>query len=84
LLPKLNSQNQPQQAKARTAQKSSNLTEKVRRKAGYFPVNTGRAQSLQMPVISLTLYCKRLTLYCKCLTLADATISYFLAFLTQT
>jgi hypothetical protein len=44
-----NSQNQPQQAKARTAQKSSSLTEKVRRKAGYFQVNTGRVQSLQIP-----------------------------------
>jgi hypothetical protein len=30
LLPRENRQNQPQQAKARTAQKSSNLTEKVR------------------------------------------------------
>jgi hypothetical protein len=50
--------------------------------AGYFRVKTGKVQSLQMPVISLILYCKRLTLYCKCLTLADATISYFLAFLT--
>ena len=89
LLAKLNSLNQPQQAKGRTAQKSSNLTEKVRRKAGYFPVNTGKLQPLQIPVISLilyctcltlyckslTLYCKRLTLYCTCLTLADATIS---------
>ncbi|MEG4584597.1 hypothetical protein QUA54_05000 [Microcoleus sp. MOSTC5] len=35
--------------------------------AGYFRVNTGRVQFLQMPVILLTLYCKRLTLYCKCL-----------------
>jgi hypothetical protein len=57
LLPKLNSHNQPQQANARTAQKSSNLTEKFRRKAGYFRVNTGRVQPLQMPVISLILYC---------------------------
>jgi hypothetical protein len=31
LLPRENSYNQPQQAKARTAQKSSNLTEKFRR-----------------------------------------------------
>jgi len=57
LLRKLNSHNQSQQVKARTAQKSSNLTEKVRRKAGYFPVNTGKVQPLQMPVISLILYC---------------------------
>jgi hypothetical protein len=57
LLPRENSHNQPQQAKARTAQKNSNLTEKVRRKAGYFPVNTGKVQFLQMPVISLILYC---------------------------
>jgi hypothetical protein len=83
LLPKLNSQNQPQQAKARTAQKSSNLTEKFRWQAGYFRVNTGRVQPLQMPVISLILYCKRLTLYCKCLTLGHTKISYFLAFLTK-
>jgi hypothetical protein len=52
LLPRENSHNQSQQVKARTAQKSSNLTEKVRRKAGYFPVNTGKVQPLQMPVIS--------------------------------
>jgi hypothetical protein len=25
--------------------------------AGYFPVNTGKVQPLQMPVISLILYC---------------------------
>jgi hypothetical protein len=43
--------------------------------AGYFPVNTGKVQPLQMPVISLILYCTCLTLYCTCLTLADATIS---------
>jgi hypothetical protein len=43
--------------------------------AGYLQVNTGKVQPLQMPVISLILYCKPLTLYCKCLTLADATIS---------
>jgi hypothetical protein len=75
LLPIENSQKQPQQAKAVLAQKSSNLTEKVRRKAGYFPVNTGKVHPLQIPVISLILYCKRLTLYCKSLILADATIS---------
>jgi hypothetical protein len=49
LLPIENSHNQPQQAKAVSAQKSSNLTEKVRRKAGYFPVNTGKVQPLQIP-----------------------------------
>jgi hypothetical protein len=47
-----NSQNQPQPAKARTAQKSSNLTEKFRRKAGYVRVNTGKVQFLQMPAFS--------------------------------
>jgi hypothetical protein len=50
LLPIENSENQPQQAKARTAQKSSNLTEKVRRKAGYLQVNTGKVQPLQISV----------------------------------
>jgi hypothetical protein len=52
LLPRENSHNQSQQVKARTAQKSSNLTEKVRRKAGYFPVKTGKVQFLQMPAFS--------------------------------
>jgi hypothetical protein len=75
LLRKLNSHNQSQQVKARTAQKSSNLTEKVRRKAGYFPVNTGKVQPLQIPAFRLTLYGPCLTLYGPCLTLADATIS---------
>src|SRR4028118_647399 len=75
LLPRENSHNQPQQAKARTAQKSSNLTEKVRRKAGYFRVNTGRVQPLQMPVVSLILYSKHLILYGPCLTLAHTKIS---------
>jgi hypothetical protein len=65
-----NSQNQPQQAKARTAQKSSHLTEKFRRKAGHFRIKAGKVQFLQMPVFSLILYSKYLTLYCKCLTLA--------------
>jgi len=37
---------------ARTAQKSSNLTGKFRRKAGYFRVNTDRVQFLQMPAFS--------------------------------
>ena len=49
LLPRENRHNLPQQANARSAQKSSNLTEKVRRKAGYFPVNTGKVQFLQIP-----------------------------------
>jgi hypothetical protein len=57
LLPKLNSHNQPQQANVRSTQKSSNLTEKFRRKAGYFQVNTGKVQPLQIPVILLILYC---------------------------
>jgi hypothetical protein len=35
--------------------------------AGYFRVNTGRVQFLQMPVILLILYCKRLALYGPCL-----------------
>jgi len=70
LLPIENSHNLPQQANVRSTQKSSNLTEKVRRKAGYFPVNTGKVQPLQMPVISLILYCTCLTLYCTYLTLA--------------
>jgi hypothetical protein len=47
-----NSHNQSKQVMARTAQKSSNLTEKVRRKAGHFQVKTGKVQSLQMPVFS--------------------------------
>ncbi|MEG4507568.1 hypothetical protein QUA81_28505 [Microcoleus sp. F6_B4] len=50
---------------ARTAHKGSNLTGNCRRKAGYFQVNTGRVQPLQMPVISLILYCKCQTYYCK-------------------
>jgi hypothetical protein len=49
LLPRENSQNQPQQANVRSTQKSSNLTEKVRRKAGYFPVNAGKVHPLQIP-----------------------------------
>jgi hypothetical protein len=44
-----NSQNQPQQAKAQTAQTSSNLAGKCRRKAGYFRVKAGRVQPLQIP-----------------------------------
>jgi len=50
LLPRENSHNQPQQAKVRTAQKSSNLAGNCRRKAGYFQVNTDRVQPLQIPV----------------------------------
>jgi hypothetical protein len=52
LLPRENSHNQSQQVMARTAQKSSSLTEKVRRKAGYFRVKTGKVQFLQMPAFS--------------------------------
>jgi hypothetical protein len=50
LLPRENSHNQSQQVKAQTAQKGSNLAGNCRRKAGYFPVNTGRVQPLQKPV----------------------------------
>ena len=67
LLPRENSHNQPQQAKAVLAQKSSKRTVKCRRKAGYFRVKTGRVQFLQMPAFSLILYSNYLTLYCKCL-----------------
>jgi hypothetical protein len=44
-----NSQNQPQQTKAQTAQTSSNLAGKCRWQAGYFQVNTGKMQPLQIP-----------------------------------
>jgi hypothetical protein len=49
------------------AQKSSKFDRKIQAFAGYFQVNTGKVQPLQMPVISLILYCKRLTLYGPCL-----------------
>jgi hypothetical protein len=62
------SHNQSQQVMARTAQKSSNLAGNCRWQAGYFQVNTGRVQPLQIPVILLILYCKRLILYGPCLT----------------
>jgi hypothetical protein len=52
LLPIENSHNQTQQAKAVLAQKSSNLTEKVRRKAGYFQVNAGKVHPLQIPALA--------------------------------
>jgi hypothetical protein len=52
LLPRENRHNQSQQAKAVLAQKSSNLTEKVRRKAGYFRVNTGKVHPLQIPALA--------------------------------
>jgi hypothetical protein len=52
LLLKLNSHNQSQQVKARTAQKGSNLAGNCRRKAGYFQVNTGKMQPLQIPVFT--------------------------------
>ncbi len=78
-----------EQPKAASTKKGSPCTKKqqfdrkIQAFAGYFQVNTGRVQPLQMPVISLILYCKRLTLYCKCLILTLTTISYFLAFLTK-
>ncbi|WP_333412515.1 hypothetical protein [Microcoleus sp. T2B6] len=65
-----------EQPKAASTSKGSPCTKKQQfdRKsqafAGYFPVNTGKVQPLQIPVISLILYCKPLTLYCTCLTLA--------------
>jgi hypothetical protein len=43
------SHNQSQQVKTRTAQKGSNLAGNCRRKAGYFQVNTGKMQPLQIP-----------------------------------
>jgi len=57
LLPRENSHNQPQQAKAVLAQKSSKRTVKCRRKAGYVRVKTGRVHPLQIPAFRLTLYC---------------------------
>jgi hypothetical protein len=67
LLPKLNSPNQPQQAKAVPAQKSSKGTVKYKRQAGHLRVKTGRVQFIQLPVPLLILYSKYPTLYCKCL-----------------
>jgi len=52
LLPRENSHNQPQQAKAVPAQKSSKGTVKCKRQAGHLWVKTGRVQFLQMPVFS--------------------------------
>jgi hypothetical protein len=49
LLPRKNRHNQPQQAKARSTQKGSNLTEKFRHLQDIFRVNTGRVQPLQKP-----------------------------------
>jgi len=78
-----------EQPKAASTSKGSPCTKKqqfdrkIQAFAGYFRVNTGRVQFLQMPVSSLILYCKYLTLYCKCLTLGRTKISYFLAFLTK-
>ena len=77
-----NSHNQSQQVKARTAQKSSNLAGNCRWQAGYFQVNTGKVQPLQIPVPHWFCTAFRLILYCKCLTLGHTKISYFLAFLT--
>jgi hypothetical protein len=50
LLPRENSHNQSQQVKAQTAQKGSNLAGNCRWQAGYFRVNTGKMQPLQIPV----------------------------------
>jgi hypothetical protein len=49
LLPRKNSPNQSQQVKAQTAQTSSNLAGKCRRKAGYFRVKAGKVQPVQIP-----------------------------------
>jgi hypothetical protein len=62
-------------SKARTAQKSSNLTDKFRHLQDIFRIKTGRVQPLQMPVISLILDNKRLILYGTCLTLGHKKIS---------
>ncbi|MEG4917484.1 hypothetical protein QUB12_30930 [Microcoleus sp. B7-D4] len=69
------------QPKAASTSKGSPCTKKQQfdRKsqafAGYFPVNTGKMQPLQIPAFRLTLYCKRLILYCTCLTLGRTKIS---------
>jgi hypothetical protein len=55
--------------KGTNSTKKQQFDRKIQAFAGYFLVNTGRVQPLQMPVISLILYCKRLTLYCKSLIL---------------
>src|SRR4028118_161819 len=47
--------------------KKAVIWHKIAAFAGYVRVNTGRVQSLQMPVISLTLYGPCLTLYGPCL-----------------
>jgi hypothetical protein len=52
LLPRENSPNQSQQVKTRTAQKGSNLAGNCRRKAGYFQVNAGKMQPLQIPAFT--------------------------------
>jgi hypothetical protein len=63
-----------EQPKPASTGKGTNSTKKqqfdrqIQAFAGYFQVNTGKVQPLQMPVISLILYCTCLTLYCKCLT----------------
>jgi hypothetical protein len=52
LLPRENSHNLPQQANVRSTQKSSNLAGNCRWQAGYFQVNTGKMQPLQIPVFT--------------------------------
>ncbi|AFZ10925.1 hypothetical protein Osc7112_6840 (plasmid) [Oscillatoria nigro-viridis PCC 7112] len=47
----------PNRSRHEQHKKGSNLTEKFRRKAGYFQVNTGKMQSLQIPAFRLILYC---------------------------
>jgi hypothetical protein len=61
--------------KGTNSTKKQQFDRKIQAFAGYFRVNTGRVQPLQMPVISLILYCIRLILYCKCLTLGHTKIS---------
>jgi hypothetical protein len=55
--------------KGTNSTKKQQFDRKIQAFAGYSRVNTGKVQPLQMPVISLILYCKCLTLYCKCLIL---------------
>ncbi|MEG4114133.1 MULTISPECIES: hypothetical protein [unclassified Microcoleus] len=56
--------------KGTLATKKQQFDRKLQAFAGYFRVNIGRVQPLQMPVISLILYGTCLTLYGTCLTLA--------------
>jgi hypothetical protein len=52
-------------SKGMNSTKKQQFDRKSQAFAGYFRVNTGKVQFLQMPAFSLILYCKRLTLYCK-------------------